>query len=146
MKTIQKILIVLVIVTTALSSFASDNDDSNDARLKAAKRYLQVTPMSKMVDDTINEMAQKIAPDKRNDFVTYMKSMIRADMLEEIAIDSMVEIFSAEELNALADFYGSVMGKSIMNKFGSYMAEVMPALQKELMRSLQKLQAEGRLQ
>jgi hypothetical protein len=48
----------------------------------------------------------------------------------------MVKIFTAQELNALADFYGSPVGKSAMGKFGIYMAEVMPALQQELIQAM----------
>lgn len=149
MKRIQKILavFVFVIMTLSLPAFASDKDDvSNDEILKAAKRYSKVVPMSKLVEDGIREMAQRIQPEKRDDFITNMKGVMRADILEKIALDSMVKIFTAEELNALADFYGSVLGKSIMNKFGKYMAEVMPVLQQEMIRSLQKLQEEGKLQ
>ena len=46
---------------------------------------------------------------------------------------------SADELNALADFYGSSVGASAMKKFGAYMADVAPALQLELRRGMQEL-------
>ena len=52
----------------------------------------------------------------------------------------MLKTFTAEELNALADFYGSKNGYSAMRKFGSYMALVTPALQQEVQRALQQIQ------
>jgi hypothetical protein len=55
---------------------------------------------------------------------------------------AMVKHFSADELSALADFYGSPVGKSAMSKFGAYMAEVMPALQAEMVKAVQKTQGE----
>jgi hypothetical protein len=50
----------------------------------------------------------------------------------------MVKHFSAEELKALADFYGSPVGKSAMSKFGAYMADVMPAIQAEMIKAQAK--------
>ena len=53
--------------------------------------------------------------------------------------DAMVKHFTTEELKALADFYGSPVGKSAMQKFGAYMADVMPAIQAEMQKAQAKL-------
>jgi len=50
----------------------------------------------------------------------------------------MVRHFTVRELNALADFYGSPEGRSVMNKFGSYMADITPALQQEMLRAIKQ--------
>ena len=44
----------------------------------------------------------------------------------------MVKTFSADEFKALADFYGSDVGRSAMAKMGTYMSEVMPATMNEV--------------
>ena len=41
--------------------------------------------------------------------------------LDRIALNSMVKTFTAGELNALADYYGSKHGQSAMQKFGAYL-------------------------
>jgi hypothetical protein len=51
--------------------------------------------------------------------------------LRTIMHDGMAKHFTADELRALADFYGSPVGKSATQKFGTYMADVMPAIQTE---------------
>jgi hypothetical protein len=51
----------------------------------------------------------------------------------------MVKHFTTEELKALADFYGSPVGKSAMQKFGAYMADLMPIIQAEMMKAQAKL-------
>jgi len=53
--------------------------------------------------------------------------------------DAMVKHFTTEELKALADFYGSPIGKLAMQKFGACMADVMSALEAELMKVQAKL-------
>ncbi len=59
--------------------------------------------------------------------------------LTKAMIDSMVKHFTTEELKALADFYGSPVGKSAMQKFGAYMADIMPAIEAEIMKAQAKL-------
>jgi hypothetical protein len=39
----------------------------------------------------------------------------------------------------LADFYGSPVGKSAMQKFGAYMADVVPAIQAEMQKAQAKM-------
>jgi hypothetical protein len=58
--------------------------------------------------------------------------------LTKAMTDAMVKHFTTDELKALADFYGSPVGKSAMQKFGAYMAEVMPAIQSEVLKAQSK--------
>lgn len=56
--------------------------------------------------------------------------------------DAMVKNFTADELKALADFYGSPVGKSAMKKFGVYQADVMPNIQAEIAKAQTKASQE----
>jgi hypothetical protein len=112
--------------------------DSVGERTKAAERYLTVMPMKKMMSDSIVEMAKQVPEGKREAFKKEMNKLINVDELQKITKQAMIKIFTAEELNALADFYGSKPGQSAMKKFGRYMAEIMPHIQKELMRAGQQ--------
>ena len=68
-----------------------------------------------------------------------MTSQLDIAALTKAMIDSMVKHFTTEELKALADFYGSPVGKSAMQKFGAYMADIMPAMEAEIMKAQAKL-------
>jgi Uncharacterized protein conserved in bacteria (DUF2059) len=59
--------------------------------------------------------------------------------LSKAMTDAMVKNFTTEELKALADFYGSPVGKSAMQKFGAYMADIMPVVQAEIMKAAAKM-------
>jgi hypothetical protein len=50
----------------------------------------------------------------------------------------LVKYFTPDELEALADFYGSPVGKSAMQKFPSYMAAMMPTLEREIRRAQER--------
>lgn len=52
--------------------------------------------------------------------------------LEELMISSSSDTFSAEELQALIDFYSSEHGASVMTKMTPFMANVMGQLQPEM--------------
>jgi hypothetical protein len=130
------IVLVVAFFFTCSSAFAS----GEDAKLAAAKRYLNVTPMSEMFVDMADKMANQIPEDKRAQFIKVMTSEVDINKLESAALDAMMQTFTIEELNAFADFYGSKVGKSAMGKFGTYMSLVMPTVQQEMMRAIEKVQ------
>jgi len=130
---------LLVTLLCAASLGAHAAEDSPAARKIAADRYLSVAPIARLVDDTFVEMGKQMPPEQRADFLREVKVLVRVENIEAIARDSMIRHFTADELNALADFYGSSVGASAMKKFGAYMADVAPALQLELRRGMQEL-------
>jgi hypothetical protein len=127
-----------------LSLAAPVSADSDQERVAAARRYLAVAQMSKVTDDTVTEMAKAVPSEQREKFLEFMHDAVRPQVLEQAALASMVKIFTADELNALADFFGSPIGQSAMGKFGLYMADVMPVIQQEMFHALQKLPADKR--
>jgi hypothetical protein len=139
MNKICKLLFVLLMLQGfSISCLAQDTADK---RAQAADRYLHVVPMQKMLDDMFSEMSKQMPPEQRDEIVAKLRAGIRVDMLERIAKDAMIKVFTAEELNALADFYASPNGASAMKKFGAYMSLIMPALQSELQQASLKLQS-----
>ena len=124
------------------SSFAAAQDNV-ETRGAAVDRYFRAAPVEKVLDDAFLELSKQIPQDQRAQFLSQIRTVVRADTLERIARESMIETFTADELNALADFYGSKNGSSAMLKFGSYLAQVMPAVQAEVARSLEQLKARG---
>ncbi len=64
----------------------------------------------------------------------------RQNKIEEIAKQSMLKTYTADELNALADFYTSKHGASAMNKMGEYLREMLPQLMQETQRAIKEAQ------
>jgi hypothetical protein len=75
---------------------------------------------------------------KRAGFIGNAKQLVRVEALDRIVLDALVKTFTTDELNALADFYGSKQGRSAMQKFGIYMGQIMPAMQAEMRRAAQQ--------
>ena len=127
----MRVLRALVLMLLLLPAFHASASDSEEERVAAAKRYLEVAQMSKMADDTVTELAKALPVEQRDKFLEFMHEAVRPEVLEQAAMASMVKVFTAQELNALADFFGSPVGKSAMGKFGIYMADVMPVIQQD---------------
>lgn len=130
-----------LIASTAFVASAAVAQDDVAARKAAVDRYLAVVPMSTMLEDTFSELAKQLPENQRADFISKMRSLVRADRVERIARDAMLRVFTADELNALADFYGSKHGSSAMKKFGVYMAELLPAVRAEMERAIREMKA-----
>lgn len=124
----------------AMLASAAFAQDDLAARQAAADRYLQAVPVAKMLEDTYAEIAKQVPPDRREKFLSQMRASVRVDHLTRISREAMVKTFSADELNALADFYTSTHGASAMKKFGVYMAAVMPPLMQEVDRAVRQVQ------
>jgi hypothetical protein len=128
--------ILILFISCALTFSAPDTPET---RRHEAERYLQVTPPKTLFEDMADKMAANLPPDQRDQFKKLMTSQLDIAALTKAMLDSMVKHFTTEELKALADFYGSPVGKSAMQKFGAYMADIMPTVEAEIMKAQAKL-------
>jgi hypothetical protein len=120
----------------------AQSEDSPAAREAGVDRYMNAVPTSRMMEDTYTEMSKQLPPEQRAWFISNMRRVAKVETIERLAKASMIKHFTADELNALADFYSSKHGASAMAKFGAYMADVMPPLLQEIQRAAQEVQTE----
>ena len=125
-----------LLVPTAVAA-----DDPAELRA-AAERYEAVAGIGRMLEDTNTSLASRLPEDKRAPFIARMEELVDKEGLRELALDAMVKHFSAEELNALADFYGTDVGQSILSKFGSYNAEVTPKVMQDVLQAAEEARVE----
>jgi hypothetical protein len=136
----QKQTLVLAVITLFISSaFVFSATDTPEMRRHEAERYLQATPPKALFEDMADKMAANLPADQRQKFKRMMTAELDIPALTKAMTDAMVKHFTAEELKALADFYGSPVGKSAMQKFGAYMADIMPTMQAEILKAQAKL-------
>ena len=79
-----------------------------------------------------------LPPAEREKFKQMLTSQLDIAALTKAMSEALVKHFTTEELKALADFYSSPVGKSAMQKFGAYMADLMPTMQAEIMKAQAK--------
>jgi len=134
----QKVLVLLVLTVCAWSPVFSAAD-TLETRRKEAERYLQVSPPKALFEDMADKMAPTLPADQREQFKKLMTTQVDVAALSKAMADALVKNFTTDELKALADFYGSPIGKSAMQKFGAYMADIMPVVQAEMMKAAAKM-------
>ena len=88
--------------------------------------------------DTAEKVSENLPEPARATFIRAMTQDLDLEQLSTAMKDSMVKRFTVNEIDALARFYGSPEGKSVMKKFGLFMADVMPAIQAETMKAIAK--------
>ena len=139
--TVARLLFLALLVPFSLPALALDDTEQN--REEQANRYLEAVPPQAMLNDMSSKMAETLPAGQRDEFKTLMTKFLDAARVTSAIRAAMVKTFSAGELKALADFYGSDVGKSAMAKMGTYMAEVMPATMNEVQAALSKAQEEA---
>src|SRR6266480_5654971 len=115
----QKLLFLLILAFCA-SLPVLGATDTPETRRREAERYLQVNPPKALLDDVVDKMAANLPPDQRDQFKRVMTTQLDLAALTKASMDAMVKDFTTDEL---ADFYGSPIGKSAMQKVGAYMAD-----------------------
>jgi len=117
-------------------------EDTPENRSAQIERYFESTPPESLVKDMLNKMTARMPDQQRTVFVERIVNHLDMPKLRTILHDAMSKNFTADELRALADFYGSELGKSVMAKFGTYMSEAMPQIQQEFIAAAGKAQNE----
>jgi uncharacterized protein len=117
-------------------------EDTPENRNAQIDRYLQAMPPETLLEDIVSKMSARMPDEQRGRFIDSMKKQFDTVKLRTVMHDGMAKHFTADEVRALADFYGSALGKSAMAKFGNYMADVMPAIQAEILAAVAKVESE----
>ena len=136
-----RLLLLALLLSFSLPAFALEDTPQN--REQQADRYLAAAPPQSMMSDMAAKMAETLPEEQRNQFKALMTKHLDLGRVTAAIKAAMIKTFSADELQALADFYGSDVGKSAMAKMGTYMSEVMPATMNEVQSALVKAQGEA---
>ena len=136
-----RLLLLALLLPFSLPAFALDDTPQN--REQQADRYLGAVPPQSMMSDMSAKMAETLPEEQRDQFKALMTKHLDLGRVTAAIKAAMIKTFTADELKALADFYGSDVGKSAMAKMGTYMSEVMPATMNEVQSALVKAQGEA---
>ena len=117
-------------------------DDSKENREFQAKRYMASQSSEEMLKDMSKSMAMNLPPEQRKDFRNMILNYVDIAVIDEVAQGALVKYFTADELASLADYYSTPLAKSATKKMGSYMAELMPAIQAEFLKAFGEMEKE----
>ena len=101
--------------------------------------YLQLSPPKALFEDMADKMAAVLPADQRDQLKKLMTTQVDVAALSKAMTDAMVKNFHNRRAEGVGRFYGSPVGKSAMQKFGAYMADIMPVVQSEIMKAAAKM-------
>jgi hypothetical protein len=140
MPSFARLVFLGLLMTAPLPAFALEDTPEN--REREVSRYLKTVSLEEVMADMSNKLAATLPAEQREGFIKVMTKHLDMARLTAVMREGMVKTFSADELQALADFYSSPVAKSAVAKMGTYMAEVMPVLIEELQAAATKAQIE----
>lgn len=127
----------------ALALFPFSVLAADDAELRAAaERYQAVAGIERMLGDTYQSLAARLPEDKKAEFIELMNELVDSQALRDHSLDQLREFFTTEELNAMADFYGTEIGQSVLGKFGAYNAQVTPKVMQDVLNAAEEARVE----
>ncbi len=112
--------------------------DTPENRAAEAKRYLEAVPPGEVMGDVGKSVAANAPEPQAAQFLKTFMENLDMKAIEKTMSEGLTKTFTADELRALADFFGSPVGKAAMTKYGNYMATIMPAVQQEIGKAMQK--------
>jgi len=136
----KAIVTTFALVVSFASALALEDTPAN--RAAQADHYLGSTPPKALFEDMADKVAASLPADQRAGFKALMTKHLDIDALTKAMRAALIKSFTADELKALGDFYGSPVGKSAMAKFGTYMTEMMPTMQTEMAKAIAASQRE----
>jgi hypothetical protein len=136
----------MVLLALAVSSVAAaQSSDTTAARRAAAQRYVSTIPSESVFDEMVTTLSQQVPSNRREEFVALMRKLVPVDAMQAVTIETMSRHFTVAEIEAMTKFQSSPEGKAIMGKLGAYMGELMPQIQREVLRALAQAREEMRI-
>ena len=105
-------------------------------RLQLAEKMHEIWPIRVRMERALDSVAENFPEERRTEIRATMRRSIQWSVLEDESVKAMAEIFTEEELQAMIDFYGSEVGRSISAKTGDYEAALRPVITKMIDKAL----------
>ena len=105
-----------------------DVDANYEERLELSRKMHEIWPIRPKIENALEVVSQQVELTRRLEFKSGMRKAIQYDALEEASIDAMADIFTADELKAMINFYGSKEGRSVSFKTADYEKALIPLM------------------
>jgi hypothetical protein len=128
----------LVLLALACEHQPAALEDTPENRSAQIDRYFAAMPPENLLNEMVGNIAARVPEDQRTQFVESTTKQLDLAKVRTAMHDGMAKHFTADEIRVLADFHGSELGRSATEKFGPYMADVMPAVQAEVVSAVRK--------
>lgn len=141
MRLVLVVLAAFWLMASPAAVSADEAADTPESRRQAAERYAGTQDLQQMITSAVDSLGAAMPPERQSDFRRLMLEHLDIGFIRELMVAAMTRHFTTAELNGLADFYGSEVGRSAMAKYGAYMGDVIPIVNAEMNRAFAQLQS-----
>lgn len=107
-----------------------DADLAKKTELAAAMH--KIRPARAQVQEAVDMVARNLPPLERDRFMRMVEKAFDYDALEKLSTDTMVNLFTVDELEKMVAYYGSPEAQSIEKKLPAYQEKIQPFIIKSL--------------
>lgn len=122
----------------ALTTLAFALEDNVENRQAQAKRYLEANPPKAMAQALADQTVTMLPEAERKPYLDMLTKHLDVKAIHQAMQTALMNHFTANELEVLANFYSNPEAKTALAKMDPYMAEVLPVLQAEMLKAQQK--------
>jgi hypothetical protein len=110
---------------------ASSPAGAQSDRRAAAEAYARVVDYPLLIEKAATRRAAELPAAEREAFVEFITDQVDFDMTRFYAISAMVDLFEADELEALASFATTPQGRSALAKLPALGAILIPIVERQ---------------
>ena len=111
---------------------ASSPAGAQSDRRAAAEAYARVVDYPLLIEKAATRRAAELPAAERETFVEFITDQVDFDMTRFYAISAMVDLFEADELEALASFATTPQGRSALAKLPALGAILIPIVERQI--------------
>jgi hypothetical protein len=111
---------------------ASSPAGAQSDRRAAAEAYARVVDYPLLIEKAATRKAAELPAAEREAFVEFITDQVDFDMTRFYAISAMVDLFEADELEALASFATTPQGRSALAKLPALGAILIPIVERQI--------------
>ncbi|PZO86157.1 MAG: hypothetical protein DI626_06770 [Micavibrio aeruginosavorus] len=132
----------LAVLVIASPASAQDQGDQK-TRLELAQKMHEIWPVRTRIESALESVSESFPEERRAEVKAEMRKAIQFKEVEEESIRAMADTFTAAELQAMIDFYGSETGRSISAKTADYEGALRPVLMRMMDKAMMALRTGG---
>ena len=127
-----------VALVTIIGVFTTSGvaEDDLGARIAAAERYANSVDFDQWFDEIVGAELANLDGRQRSQALRQLKQELSPQTIRNIVVNAMVQVMTAAELNALADFYSTPLGRSALRKVPQAYNAMSSALEIEVVRAI----------
>jgi len=111
---------------------ASSPAGAQSDRRAAAEAYARVVDYPLLIEKAATRRAAELPAAEQEAFVEFITDQVDFDMTRFYAISAMVDLFEADELEALASFATTPQGRSALAKLPALGAILIPIVERQI--------------